>query len=255
MSGGVRPTSPSRPFEGAEAATSALFRARLPAHSPPNESQVRGEAGTTDRQSGLQSDQTGVRQTYFALGKITMPLDGLFQGKQRMCRRSVNDRVHQDILTVSELLVFLFDCLDARKPRIPVREPVVSAKHDLRVSLKEKYIHYPPAYFSEIMPSIYWNDAPKEAELCGLDLLLFMGELSGAMNHYNLVKIPSARVADIILMFYKGNDFDFSCRKKRWWLKSTSRFEAKYGRKICVKIRSESRENPLDFTDIIDDEE
>jgi hypothetical protein len=158
------------------------------------------------------------------------------------------------IRSTGELAALIFAHLDASEPQIPVEPVIAAAKRALRRELKwAKLISSPPAYFGEILSAIYWTDPPPEAERCGLQLLLFMGELSHAMYKYELYKIPALRATQIIFDCYAGDDLRFVRINKKWYVKSTAAFAEKFGVAVRVKLPQQAGWDTLDLSDLLDE--
>jgi hypothetical protein len=118
------------------------------------------------------------------------------------------------IITAGQLGAALFAHFDSGEPRVPVQPTITATMCDLLQDLRSgKAIESPPAYFLEILPGIYWDAVPPDAERCGLRLLMCLGSLSEAMHHHQQYCLPASRAALILLDFYKGRDLRFTRRR------------------------------------------
>jgi hypothetical protein len=152
------------------------------------------------------------------------------------------------LTTAGQLCAALFAHLDASEPRVPVQATVAAWMRHLLQDLRGgQTIRTPPAFFTEILPDIYWNDVPPDAARCGLSLMLCAGSLSEAMHRYEVYNLPVSRAADIMLDFYEGRDLRFARRRGQWWVRSTPGYERRYGTVVRVPLPHRPLEHPLDL--------
>jgi hypothetical protein len=114
------------------------------------------------------------------------------------------------------------------------------------------FVTTPPAYFAEILPEIYWADAPPDAERCGLPLLMCVGYLSEAMHYHEQYRLPISQAALVLFCFNEEKGLRFTHRRGQWWVKSDPHYEERFGTVVQVKLPYGPRENPLDLKEPLD---
>jgi hypothetical protein len=112
-------------------------------------------------------------------------------------------------------------------------------------------VRTPPAYFSEILTTIYWNDVPTDAERCGLPLLMCMGYLSEVMHHPEYYRHPVSQAAFVLFRFHKEKGLRFKRCRGQWWVTSDPHYEERFGTMVRVKLPHAPQENPLDLRDLL----
>jgi hypothetical protein len=157
------------------------------------------------------------------------------------------------LTTVGELCAALFAHLNASEPQIPVGSSIITPVRGLFQDLKRgRFVRTPPAYFSEILTAVYWNDAPTDAERCGLPLLMCIGYLSEAMHYHEQYWLPVSQAALILFYFHKEKGLRFTRSRGQWWVKSDPHYEERFGTVVRVKLSRAPQENPLDLAGPLD---